>query len=61
MAPESDAGGESLHWHRGPRGLRAEWGPGGLLRTEVCGEKSQGLWNLPSKPLTLWRGKGYFS
>ena len=28
-----------------------------MFRIEACGEKYQGLWNLPSKPLTLWRGK----
>lgn len=28
-----------------------------MLRIEACGEKSQGLWNLASKPLILWRGK----
>lgn len=29
-----------------------------LFRTEACGEKPQGHQDLPSKSLTLWRGKG---
>lgn len=29
-----------------------------LFRTEACGEKPQGPQDLPSKSLTLWRGKG---
>lgn len=41
----------------GPEASGLSGGPGALLRIEACGEKSQGLWNLPSKPLILWRGK----
>jgi len=43
---------------RAQKALGLMWRSRVLLRIEACGEKSQGHWDLPSEPLTLWKGKG---